>query len=274
MEISSSAIVARIGSEWMSERHGKKPRGRGRDDDDPEPVDDEAVEGKPLPPPPPLRKPAPSAVASSPIPTIVDPPGPTEVGGPVLESDKPTIVGMPLPAPDASAEARESPDSPAASAKSPIVGMDDIAMSDPEIPLTPGAMNRGLFLLARRKREAILGSAALLGVLTGFYLVLSLASPRPHATDAAASVAAQPQPPVATAPEELPPPPTTAPSGETAAASPPPVSPISQEPAASAPVISARPPAKPAPSASHGGPCNPPYRLDFFGKKVQKPGCS
>ena len=74
-------------------------------------------------------------------------------------------------------------------------------MSDPEIPLTPGAMNRGLLLLARRKREAILGSAALLGVLTGFYVVLSLASPRSHATDAAASVTAQPPPAPKAVPE-------------------------------------------------------------------------
>jgi hypothetical protein len=272
MEISSFAIVARIGSEWMSERHGKKARGRGRDDVDQATLDDQAVEGKPLPPPPPLRKPAPSVVASSPIPTIVDPPGPTEVGGPpVFESEKPTIAGMPLPARDVSVDARESRDFPAANAKSPIVGMDDIAVSDPEIPLTPGAMSRGLLLLARRKREAILGSAALLGVLTGFCLVLSLASPRSHATDPAASVA---MPPVATAPEELPPPTTTASSGETAAASPPTVSPTSREPTASAPVTSAKPVAKPSPSASHGGPCNPPYRLDFFGKKVPKPGCS
>src|ERR1700722_15998342 len=154
MEISSSAIVARVGSEWMSERQGKEAPGRGRDDVDQAPLDDEAIEGRPLPPPPPLRKLAPSVVASSPIPTIVDPPAPTEVGGPpVLESEKPTMGGMPLPAPDASGEARESLDSPAANAKSPIVGMEDIAMSDPEIPLTPGAMNRGLLLLARRKRE-------------------------------------------------------------------------------------------------------------------------
>jgi hypothetical protein len=285
----------------MSARHGKKAHGRGRGDVDQAPLDDAAAEGKPLPPPPPLRQLAAKSVgASSPIPTLVDPPRATEVDGPqALESEKPTIVGIPVPAPDASAEARQSLQPPAANVTSPIVRMDDSTTSDPEIPLTLGAMNRGLLLLAQRKREAVLGSVAVLGLLTGFYFVLSLAPPRSHPIVAAATVAAQPTlpastpvsepavggssptatvvevPPVATPPEDLPPPTATAPRGEPVAApSSLTISPSPPTPAAGAPPTPAKPPVSPPPPASRSGPCSPPYRLDFFGKKVTKPGCS
>jgi hypothetical protein len=220
-------------------------------------------------------KPATTEVAAAPAPTLVE-----------LGSEKATIFGMPVPAPDMPAE---SPSREPPHASQPIEPHDSL-MSDPEIPLAPGTMSHGLALVERHKRELFLGSIAMVGLILGFLAIYSLLSPRPRANATTASVAPEPSsseaeqgvtppdpapaPPPATAPDESSPPPT-APSDEPvaaeSAASPSPTKPTASTPPATK--VPASPP-RPPPASTPAGTCNPPYRLDFFGKRVLKPGCS
>jgi hypothetical protein len=248
--------------------------------------------GKPLPPPPPMgKRAAPPIIASSPIPTRIEQPLATEVDLPRgLGSDKETIVGMPVPNSAASAPILAPEPARQAPKATPLpLLMSDIATSDAEIPLTPSLVSRGLLLFAQWRREILIGSVAVLGLSTGFCVVRSLASPAAHVTEATAgSVERSPSAPTQSVPvaepaagspsaaavEESPSvAPTTAPSGEPVAARSGPSTKTSPaKPTASAKTSTS--PARPPPPASTAtGTCNPPYRLDFFGKRVPKPGC-
>jgi serine/threonine protein kinase len=145
---------------------------------------------------------------------------------------------------------------------------------------------------SERKRAFLFGGVAALGLVVGLAAVLSRSSstspaaapavgivqpppqPLPPAPPGTAppAVEVSPTPPVATAAgaDELPPQAATpavtkgAPAGRSASPS-------------SRPGKSATTPGKgflpPPPPAAPADPCSPPYRFDFFGNKVPKPGC-
>jgi serine/threonine protein kinase len=151
----------------------------------------------------------------------------------------------------------------------------------------------------RRKRAAIVGGAALVGVLVGTAVLLGRASrgPETRAAETATNTGAAgeraeraadiakpvPAPPAAvdvsalpeaeSAPSDSP---ATAPGAPSRSG----VLPRATAQPRSAPARSAGkpgtfiPPARSAAPAAPADPCNPPYRFDFFGNKVAKPGCS
>jgi hypothetical protein len=169
-----------------------------------------------------------------------------------------------------------------------------------ELPLGSfGLMSLGS-LLEPRRRPAFLGAVALAGLITGFSVVRSLVPPRSHASEPAAVIGGQ-----AASTESKPAAPVPDPASESAPPAvseveSPPGAPVAPPPEALAAVAvttpmprstraaaraaptttpaatptAAKPAATPAPVAAPGGACNPPYRTDFFGKKVPKPGCS
>ena len=269
-------------------------------------------DGKALPPPPPVPRPAARPVeevhpvlssketvigyavmsvdAASPRPAEPAPvsasPRPADrpvvaLGG--LGAGKQTIVGMPVPL------SERSPEAPTAEVASAPVPSSEPRSSDPP------AMLVAPLLSPQRRRALVIGGVASLGLVTGFVVVSSLAAPAPRAKGANPGVVA----PVTVAPEPPPVPEsqageppvvTTAPAAEAPSAALPagtpagasrstsaskpapakpaaPVTPVAAKPSATP---AAPPPAAPPPAAT----CNPPYRLDFFGNKVPKPGCS
>jgi hypothetical protein len=276
-------------------------------DDTPASPEDESSPhrvAKPLPPPPPLVElPTSRAIPTvigfgllgADAPTLPDAPtksasaaSPPQPERPAADlavgagSGKGTIVGMPVRFPDAEA-ARETAQLRAPAATPLPMQMSDIATSEAEIPLVLGTMSRALLLLAQRRREVVIGVAAVLGLIVGFSFVRSLFPSGSHAKAGAVSTA----PPAAIAVEAPPVPvadPTPEPSPSVAVATESPAvarptlvpKPGPSRPTASTTLPAAKPPSSPpAPTASTSTvPCSPPYRLDFFGKKVPKPGCS
>jgi hypothetical protein len=200
---------------------------------------------------------------------------------------KQTIFGMPVRAPGAPNAAPTSEPSRAADSE--------------EIPESL-PMNDSPWL-AYSRQPLFLGAIAALGLVLGFSLVLHLL-PRPGPSESVPGVVRERTPPAS-------PPDTTEraaaagtsssvsadqarpdPSGSlpgpspTVALSPaaPKVAPVARQSPSSATAPSR--PASPtnmaakstsshaSPSAPPAGNCNPPYRTDFFGNKVPKPGCS
>lgn len=155
--------------------------------------------------------------------------------------------------------------------------------------------------LAGTKRALLLGGVAAVGLLIGFSVIASrfsrsgadstsgIVQPAPltasQPSAAAAAVDLPPAPQASAASEDpLPPLVTAAPKGAPPArpAATPRSAPV-RSPATAGPSggAAAAPGQKPSaflpastPAASPPDPCNPPYRMDFFGNKVLKPGCT
>jgi hypothetical protein len=212
---------------------------------------------------------------------------PTGGGGPLN-----TVVGMPVPDPGA------SPELPSSEPRQPIH-----AIATPlSLPMNE------LHLPNHWKRSLIIGAVAVLGLMMGFSLVVRL-STRRGSTEPAAGMVLPPSPvalaegvavsdPVgmgkspATSAGDPPATPSVVPEATAlpAATTPDPeTAPVSARPALATDTRVAKPPSPespvavksapsrlpaPAPAAPPSGTCKPPYRVDFFGKKVLKPGCS
>jgi eukaryotic-like serine/threonine-protein kinase len=151
-------------------------------------------------------------------------------------------------------------------------------------------------MAAPRKRTLILGGVAALGLLVGFVFVLARISSGSRANASASGIVQQPISPAAavvdtpsapasavdTARVAQPAPPVSGPVAPeailqaTPKTAPKSASAPTQRPGSTKPAVPGVTPPKtflPPPPAAPVDPCNPPYRYDFFGNKVQKPGC-
>jgi len=231
------------------------------------------------------------------------------------------VIGGDAPAP-VSTEATRGATSPAPSSppdaalrglgsmKQTFVGMPSApSQYAPEPMATPETLPVSK-LFGQDRRTLVLVGVAAIGLVMGFSVVLSFASPAsspkqpaaasapPRQPPASEPAAAVPDPSAGGAPIAAEAPPASDPSPAPAVVAAPEVPPLPEATAApkAAPVVKSAPAPKPAPAKSSApstaaaakaltnpspapasappGGCNPPYRVDFFGNKVLKPGCS